>query len=46
VGVHGWAAWAADRAWQDIPLVPVVGAILGTLMLVAAIRSMFGRRKK
>lgn len=44
-GVGDLTVWAADRAWQDIPLVPVVGAILGALLLVAAIKSMFGKKK-
>ncbi|MEE6261982.1 hypothetical protein [Plantactinospora sonchi] len=35
---------AADEStWYDIPGVRVVGAILGTVLLVAALRSMFGR---
>jgi hypothetical protein len=32
-----------DTSWYDIPAVRVVGAILGALLLVAAIRSMFGK---
>lgn len=35
---------AAERSWDDIPGVRLIGAVLGTLLLVAAIRSMFGRR--
>jgi hypothetical protein len=31
--------------WYDIPGVRIVGAVLGTLLLIAAIRSMFGRRR-
>jgi hypothetical protein len=34
---------AEDRSWFDIPAVRVVGAVLGTLLLIAAIRSMFGK---
>lgn len=35
---------AADEStWYDIPGVRIVGAVLGTVLLVAAIRSMFGR---
>lgn len=30
--------------WHDIPGVRLVGAVLGILLLVAAIRSMFGRK--
>jgi hypothetical protein len=32
-----------EASWYDIPAVQVLGAILGSLLLVAAIRSMFGR---
>jgi hypothetical protein len=41
------ASWdlAAERDWQDVPGVRVVGAILGVLLIVAAIRALFGRRK-
>jgi hypothetical protein len=35
---------AAERSWHDIPGVRIVGAVLGVLLLAAAIRSMFGRR--
>jgi hypothetical protein len=34
---------AAETSWYDIPGVRLVGAVLGTLLLVAAIRSMFGK---
>nr|MDT0656569.1 hypothetical protein [Micromonospora sp. DSM 115978] len=34
---------AEDTAWQDIPGVRIVGAVLGALLLLAAIRSMFGK---
>lgn len=34
---------AADRAWSEIPGVRLVGAIAGTLLLVAAIRAAIGR---
>lgn len=37
--------WAADQDWQDVPGVRIVGAILGILLIYAAIRAMFGRRK-
>jgi hypothetical protein len=37
--------WAADRDWQDVPGVRIVGAILGILLIYAAIRAMFGKRK-
>jgi hypothetical protein len=34
-----------DVSWYDIPAVQILGAILGTLLLIAAIRAMFGRRR-
>ncbi|WP_329109201.1 hypothetical protein OG792_10835 [Micromonospora sp. NBC_01699] len=34
---------AQDTSWYDIPGVRLVGAVLGTLLLIAAIRSVFGR---
>jgi hypothetical protein len=37
---------AADSvSWYDVPGVRLLGAVLGTLLLVAAIRAMFGRRR-
>ena len=39
-----FAFLAADRAWSDIPAVRVVGAILGVLLVVAAIRWVFGKK--
>jgi hypothetical protein len=37
---------AADEiSWYDVPGVQVVGAVLGTLLLLAAIRAMFGGRR-
>jgi hypothetical protein len=35
---------AAERPWTEIPAVRLVGAVLGILLVVAAIRAMFGRR--
>jgi hypothetical protein len=35
---------AAERSWHDIPEVRILGAVVGVLLLAAAIRSMFGRR--
>lgn len=32
-------------SWYDVPGVQILGAVLGTLLLVAAIRSIFGKRK-
>jgi hypothetical protein len=37
---------AADPvSWHDIPGVRLIGAVLGTLLLIAAIRAMFGKRR-
>ena len=36
---------AADRDWADIPGVRIVGAVIGILLLVAAIRAMFSGRR-
>ena len=36
---------AEPVSWYDIPGVRIVSAALGTLLLVAAIRSMFGGRR-
>lgn len=36
---------AEEVSWHDIPGVRVLGAILGTLLLIAALRSMFGGRR-
>jgi hypothetical protein len=36
---------AADQPWTEIPGVRILGAVIGTLLLIAAIRAMFrGRR--
>jgi len=32
----------AERPWTEIPAVRLVGGILGVLIIVAAIRAMFG----
>jgi hypothetical protein len=34
---------AQETSWSDIPAVRLVGAVLGALLLLAAIRSMFGK---
>jgi hypothetical protein len=34
---------AEETSWHDIPGVQVVGAVLGILLLVAALRAMFGK---
>jgi hypothetical protein len=33
--------FAAEQGWSEIPAVRIVGAILGILLLFAAIRAMF-----
>jgi hypothetical protein len=39
------AQLAADRSWAEIPGVRILGAVLGILLLLAAIRAMFGGRR-
>lgn len=34
----------AAQGWAGVPGIRVVGAVLGILILVAAIRAMFGKR--
>jgi len=34
---------AEETSWYDIPGVRLIGAVLGILLLVAALRSMFGK---
>jgi hypothetical protein len=34
------------RSWEDIPGVALVGVVIGIVLLVAAVRAMFGRRNK
>jgi hypothetical protein len=34
-----------EASWYDIPAVQILGAILGSLLLIAAIRSMFGKKR-
>jgi hypothetical protein len=34
----------AEQSWAEIPGVRLLGAVLGVLLLVAAIRALFGRR--
>jgi hypothetical protein len=34
-----------EVSWYDVPAVQILGAVLGTLLLVAAIRAMFGKRR-
>jgi hypothetical protein len=36
---------APDQNWTEIPAVRLLGAVLGTLLIIAAIRAMFGRRR-
>lgn len=43
--VFGAGLATEDRAWTDIPAVQAVGAILGAVLLLAALRAMFGRKK-
>jgi hypothetical protein len=34
---------AEATSWSDLPAVRLLGAVLGTLLLIAAIRSLFGK---
>ena len=36
----------APRPWDEIPVVVLTGVVLGVLLLIAAIRAMFGKRGK
>ncbi|WP_412539579.1 hypothetical protein R8Z50_27560 [Longispora sp. K20-0274] len=38
------ASLLADRAWDDIPAVKLVGLILGAMIMFVAIRSIFGKK--
>jgi hypothetical protein len=38
------ALLAADRDWTEIPAIRLLGAVLGTLLIIAAIRAISGRR--
>ena len=45
-GVLRLLAEEAPRSWEDIPGVAILGAVLGVLLVWAAIRAMFGKRDK
>jgi hypothetical protein len=36
---------AAERPWTDLPAVRLIGLVIGGLLLVAAVRAMFGKRR-
>lgn len=38
-----WVLAAEETPWSEIPGVQLIGAILGILLLVAAIRALFGK---
>ncbi|MGY0235194.1 hypothetical protein [Longispora urticae] len=38
------ASLLADRAWEDIPAVKLVGLALGAVIMVLAIRTVFGKK--
>jgi hypothetical protein len=44
--VTAYAAGLAADAATDVPLVKIAGAILGVLLVYAAVRAMFGKKKK
>jgi hypothetical protein len=35
----------APRAWDDIPLVKLVGIVLGLMLIYGAIKAMFGKKR-
>jgi uncharacterized membrane protein YeaQ/YmgE (transglycosylase-associated protein family) len=39
------AVVAADRSWAEIPGVRILGAVIGAVLLIAAIRAMFSGRR-
>jgi hypothetical protein len=44
--VDGFLRAAEPVPWTEIPAVRIVGAFLGALLLIAAIRAMFGGKGK
>jgi hypothetical protein len=43
--VKAYATALASEPATDVPLVKIVGAILGVLLVWAAVRAMFGKKK-
>lgn len=43
-GMAAFVRTAEETSWHDIPGVRILGAVIGTLLIIAALRSMFGRR--
>jgi len=37
---------AAPRPWDEIPGAVLTGVVIGVVLLIAAIRAMFGKRRK
>ena len=44
-GVHSMAAYVADKGPGQVPGVIITGVVVGVLLMLAAIRGMFGKRK-
>jgi hypothetical protein len=44
-GVHIMAAYLADRGPDHVPGVVLTGVVVGVLLMLAAIKGMFGKRK-
>lgn len=42
-GMRALLLAAEETSWHDIPGVRILGAVLGTALLIAAVRSMFGK---
>lgn len=43
--VHIMAAYLADRGPDHVPGVVLTGVVVGALLMLAAIKGMFGKRK-
>jgi len=44
-GVHIMATYLADRGPARVPGVVLTGVVVGVLLMLAAIKGMFGKRK-
>jgi len=44
-GVHIMATYLADRGPDQVPGVVLAGVVVGALLMLAAIKGMFGKRK-
>ena len=44
-GVHSMLTYVADKGPGQVPGVVITGVVVGVLLMLAAIRGMFGKRK-